>query len=55
MKHLPALLSLLLLGSCIYSYDVLPEEEVELIPVVDAKIVAGDKATLSLNWVMPLK
>ena len=54
MKYLPALLSLLLLGSCIYSYDVLPEEEMELIPVVDAKIVAGDKATLSLNWVMPL-
>ena len=38
MKHLPALLSLLLLGSCIYSYDVLPEEEVELINPCFAQI-----------------
>lgn len=54
MKHLPALISLLLLGSCVYPYNALPSEEIERIPVIDAKIVTGDKATLSLNWVIPL-
>lgn len=45
---------LLLLGSCVYPYDIQMDDEVDLIPVVDGRIVAGDKATLSINWVLPL-
>jgi len=52
---LPAFLVVMLVSSCVYSYDDIPTGSDEAIPVFHGSIVLGEKAVFSYSWMQNLQ